>query len=67
MTESELNFLDGVIERSKMRRRTWFGERKTTMAEAAEIVLVAFAPALLAEVRRLRNLERATSPPRVPA
>jgi hypothetical protein len=50
----ELIFLEGVIERSKERRRTFFGERKTTKAEVAEIVLAAYAPALLAEVKRLR-------------
>jgi hypothetical protein len=55
MRDSELNYLDEVIRRSKERRTGFFGERKTTKAEAAESVLVAFAPALLAEIRALRT------------
>lgn len=53
MTEQEIAYLETVVERSKERRNTFFGEVKTSKAEAAEMVLVAFAPALIAEVKRL--------------
>lgn len=56
MRESELNFLDEVIERSKERRSGFCGPKKTNRAETAEIVLAAYAPALLEEVRRLREI-----------
>jgi len=56
MTDNQLAYLDEVVKRSKLTRKTFFGLRKTTTAEAAEIVLVAYAPALLAEIRRLRGL-----------
>lgn len=59
MRQSELDFLEQVIEHSKERRRGFFGERRTTKAETAEIVLAAYAPALLAEVKRLRALGQA--------
>lgn len=55
MRQSELDYLDQVIERSKERRRGFFGERKTTKAEVAEIVLLAFVPEMLAEIKRLRD------------
>ena len=55
MRASELDYLDQLIERSKERRRTFFGERKTTKAEVAEIVMLAFVPQLVAEVKRLRR------------
>ena len=54
MNESTLTFIDGLLERSKERRRGFFGSWKTTKAEVSEIVLVTYVPELLAEVRRLR-------------
>jgi len=55
MRQSELDYLDQVVERSKERRRGFFGERKTTKAEVAEVVMIAYMPALLAEIKRLRD------------
>ncbi len=55
MRQSELDFLETVIERSKERRRGFFGDCKTTKAEVAEMVMVAYVPQLLTEIRRLRG------------
>lgn len=55
MRQSELDYVEGLIERAKERRRGLFFDRKTTRAEAAEIVMIAFVPQLLAEIKRLRS------------
>lgn len=54
MTDNEIKYIEQVIERSKDRRRSFFGMRKTSKAEAAEMVLLAYAPAMLDEIKRMR-------------
>ncbi len=58
MRDSEIIYLEQVVIRSQERRTSWFGSLKTTKAEAAEMVLVAYVPALLQEIKRLRSLEK---------
>ncbi|MEY9228618.1 hypothetical protein ABIF78_000941 [Bradyrhizobium japonicum] len=58
LRDSEIVHLTEALERSKERRKTWFGERKTSAAEAAEAVLLAYVPALLAEARDARMVKR---------
>lgn len=53
----DLVYLESVCERAKSRRKTLFGLRKTTEAEAAEAVLVVYAPALIRELRRRGYME----------
>lgn len=54
MRDSEIRFLEGVLERSRETRKTFFGDRPTRSAETAEIMLICYAPAMLAEIKRLR-------------
>lgn len=62
MDDKELKYLDGVIERSRERRMTMFGNQKTAAAEAAEMVLVSYAKRFVAQIRALRGVVDEPSP-----
>jgi hypothetical protein len=51
LSEAELSFLDEVVVRSHERRKGFIGTYKTSRAFAAECVLLAYAPRLIAEIR----------------
>lgn len=47
----ELETLSRLVTQSKETYQTFFGKRKTTRAESAEAVLLAYVPALIADCR----------------
>lgn len=56
MHEQDIKYIEEVIDQSMERRRSWFGVRKTSKAESAEMVLLAYAPFMLMEVKRLQRI-----------
>lgn len=55
MTDNELEYLKEASVRAVETRQTWFGKQRTNRAEAARAVLVAYAPALIREIERLKS------------
>lgn len=54
ISDSEISYLEEVCVRARKTRRSLIGTKQPSAAKAAELVLLAYAPGLIRELKKAR-------------